>query len=139
MLEFNQWFFVLLANFLILFFILSAILFKPLAKIFKQREEATIGAMNEAKTLNEKKEQAIAKMNAELLAAKNNAKQIFDSLREEGLLKQKEILSKAEAEASEMLEKAKRELQEEVQNARTALRADIDKFSEEIVNKLVKV
>lgn len=139
MLEFNQWFFVLLANFLVLFFILSAILFKPLAKIFKQREEATVGALNEAKMLNEKKDEAIAKMDAELLNAKNNAKQIFNALREEGLLKQKEILSKAEAEAVDMLEKAKKELQEEVQKARVALRVDIDKFSEEIVNKLVKI
>lgn len=139
MLEFNQWFFVLLANFLILFFILSAILFKPLAKIFKEREEATTGALNEAKMLNEKKDEAISKMNAELLAAKNNAKKIFDSLREEGLLKQKELIAKTEAEASEMIEKAKRELQEEVQRVRAALRADIEKFSEEIVNKLVKV
>lgn len=138
MLEFNQWFFVLLANFLILFFILSAILFKPLARIFKDREEATTGALNEAKTLNERKDEAIARMNAELLAAKNNAKKIFDSLREEGLTKQKEIIAKTEAEASEMIEKAKRELQEDVQRVRAALRADIEKFSEEIVNKLVK-
>lgn len=139
MLEFNQWFFVLLANFLILFFILSAILFKPLARIFEERQKATTGALNEAKMLNEKKDEAISKMNAELLAAKNNAKKIFDALREEGLLKQKEIIAKTEAEASEMIEKAKKELQEEVQKVRAALRADIEKFSEEIVNKLVKV
>lgn len=139
MLEFNQWFFVLLANFLILFFILSAILFKPLARIFEERQKATTGALHEAKMLNEKKDEAISKMNAELLAAKNNAKKIFDALREEGLSKQKEIIAKTEAEASEMIEKAKRELQEEIQKVRVALRADIEKFSEEIVNKLVKV
>lgn len=138
MLEFNQWFFVLLANFLVLLFVLNTILFKPLVKIFKEREIATTGALDEARALSDKKDEAIAKMNAELLSAKSKAKEIFDSLREEGVTRQKEILSKAEAEAVEMIEKARNELQAEAEKARTALKADIEKFSEEIVNKLVK-
>ncbi len=138
MLEFNQWFFVLLANFIVLFFVLSALLFKPLAKVFKEREAATTGALDEAKTLTAKKDDSIAKMNAELLSAKNKAKAAFDSLREEGVTKQKETLSKTEAEAVEMIEKARKELQAEAEKARTALKADIERFSEEIVNKLVK-
>lgn len=138
MLEFNQWFFVLLANFLVLLFVLNTILFKPLVKIFKEREIATTGALDEARALSDKKDEAIAKMNAELLSAKSKAKEIFDSLREEGVTRQKEILSKAEAEAVEMIEKARKELQAEAEKARTALKADIEKFSEEIVNKLVK-
>jgi F-type H+-transporting ATPase subunit b len=138
MLEFNQWFFVLLANFLVLLFVLNAILFKPLARVFKEREAATAGALGEAKSLAVKKEDAVAKMNTELMAAKNNAKETFDSLREAGTVRQKEMLSKAEAEAVEMIEKARKELQAEAEKARTALRADIAKFSEEIVSKLVK-
>lgn len=139
MLEFNQWFFVLLINFLVLLFVLNAILFKPLAKIFKEREAATTGAIDEAKSLMLKKDDAIQKMNAELISAKNKAKEIFDSLREAGVEKQKEMLTKAEAEAVELIEKARKELQAEAEKARAALRTDIEKFSDEIVNKLVKV
>jgi F-type H+-transporting ATPase subunit b len=138
MLEFNQWFFVLLANFLVLLFVLNAILFKPLAKVFKEREAATAGALDEAKSLAVKKEDAVTKMNAEIMSAKNKAKETFDSLREVGVARQKEMLSKAEAEAVEMIEKARKELQAEAEKARTALKADIEKFSEEIVSKLVK-
>jgi F-type H+-transporting ATPase subunit b len=138
MLEFNQWFFVLLANFLILLFVLNAILFKPLVRIFKEREAATAGAIDEAKSLSTRKDDAIAKMNAELMSAKIEAKETFDTLREEGVAKQKEMLSKAEAEAVEMIEKARKELQAAAEKARRALKADIEKFSEEIVSKLVK-
>lgn len=138
MLEFNQWFFVLFANFLVLLFVLNAILFKPLAKVFKERETTTAGALDEAKSLTVKKEDAVAKMNAELMAAKNKAKDTFDSLREVGVARQKEMLSKAEAEAVEMIEKARKELQAEAEKARASLKTDIEKFSEEIVNKLVK-
>ena len=39
MLELNKWIFVLALNFLILLLILNVILFKPLLKIFKERED----------------------------------------------------------------------------------------------------
>ncbi|MBI3592447.1 MAG: ATP synthase F0 subunit B [Nitrospirae bacterium] len=138
MLEFNQWFFVLLANFLILLFILNIILFKPIAKMLKEREGATTGALEKARAMTAKKEDAVAKMNAELTAARNKAKEAFESLREAGQTAQKETMSKAEAQAVEMIEKARKELQAEAEKARAELKADIEKFSEEIVRKLVK-
>ena len=139
MLEFNQlWFFVCLVNFLVLLFVLNSILFKPLAKIAKERESATEGSLEEAKSMTAKKDDAVAKMNVELLAARNKAKEAFNELREGGQAVQKEAMSKAEAQAVEMIEKARKELQAEAEKARAALKADIDKFSEEIVRKLVK-
>jgi F-type H+-transporting ATPase subunit b len=138
MLEFNQWFFVLLANFLILLFALNKILFKPIAKVFKERDAAINGALDEAKSMTAKKDNAVAQMNSELLAAKNKAKETFDSLREEGLSRQKDALSRAEAEAVAMIEKARRELQAETEKARAALKSDIEKFSNEIADRLVK-
>ena len=138
MLEFNHWFFVLLANFLVLYFVLSAILFKPLAKIFKEREAATKGSLDEAKELTRKKDEALSSMNAELVSARVKAKETYDSLREAGSAVQKEMLSKTESEAVAMIEKARREIHSEAQKARETLKADIDKFSDEIVAKLVK-
>ncbi|HWR89524.1 MAG TPA: ATP synthase F0 subunit B [Dissulfurispiraceae bacterium] len=139
MLEFNQWFFVLLANFLVLLVILTTVLFRPLAKILKEREKVIGDALGEAKSMTAKKDDAIAKMNAELLAARNNAKAAYSELREAGLAQQKEVLSKTEQEAVAMIEKARKELQGETEKARAALKADVEKFSDEIVRKLVNV
>ena len=139
MLDFNGfWFLVLLVNFLVLLFVLSKILFKPLAQVFKEREAATKGALDEAKAMTVRKDEAVAKMNAELMAARGKAKEAFGTLREAGMSVQKEAMSKAEAEAVGMIGKARTELQAEAEKARMALKADIEKFSEEIVNKLVK-
>ncbi len=138
MLEFNRWFFVLLVNFLVLIFVLNRILFQPIAKIMRQREGATTGALDDAKSMINKKDEAIARMNAELLAARNMAKAAFDALKEQGQSLQKETLSKAEAQALAMIEQARKELRSEAEKARVALKADIEKFSEEIVRKLVK-
>jgi F-type H+-transporting ATPase subunit b len=138
MLEFNKWFFVLLVNFLVLLFILNKMLFQPLASILKEREKATTGALDEARTMTSRKDEAIAKMNAELLGARNAAKAAYDGLKEQGQAAQKETISKVEAQAVGMIEQARKELQAEAEKARAALKADIEKFSEEIVTKLVK-
>lgn len=139
MLEFTQWYFVLVANFIILYFILSSLLFKPLAKLFKERENNIKGALDDAKSMSSKKEEYVSKMNVELQDTRKKAKEIYSASREAGVSQQMEVLRKSEEEALAMLEKARQELRVETEKARSILRADVDKFSEEIVRKLVKV
>lgn len=139
MLEFNKWFFVLLVNFIVLLFILNAILFKPLLQIFKEREDSVKGDLDAAKDMKEKSEEGIARLNRELAESRSKAKEIFESLKAEGLGKQREVLSATEAEAVAMLEKARTEIKSDADKARQSLRADVDKFSDEIVRKLVSV
>jgi F-type H+-transporting ATPase subunit b len=139
MLEFNKWFFVLLVNFIILLFILNAILFKPLLQIFKEREDSVKGDLDAAKDMKEKSEEGIARLNRELAESRSKAKETFESLKAEGLNKQREVLSATESDAVAMLEKARTEIKSDADRARQSLRADVDKFSDEIVRKLVKV
>src|SRR4030043_585323 len=139
MLDINIWFFVLALNFLALLFILNIILFKPLLKIFKEREDIVKGSLDAAKDMANRGEESIARLNKELAETRNKAKDVFEELKAQGMQHQKEVLSKAEAEASKVLEKAKAALKAEAEKARTTLRADIDKFSDEIVRKLVGV
>ena len=139
MLDINKWFFVLALNFLALLFILNIILFKPLLKIFKEREDIVKGSLDAVKDMANRREESIARMNKELIETRNKAKDMFEALKAEGLQNQKEVLSKAEAEASQILEKSKADLRAAAEKARTTLRAEVDKFSDEIVKKLVGV
>ncbi len=134
-----KWLIVLAIQFLVLLFILNAILFKPLMQIFKQRDDTVKGALDAAKDMGNKREESISRLNRELAESRTKAKETFESLKGEGVNKQKEVLSAAEAEAVGILEKAKAEIKTDAEKARNALRADIDKFSDEIVRKLVNV
>jgi F-type H+-transporting ATPase subunit b len=129
----------MVVNFFLLLIILNVILFKPLLKIFKEREDTVKGSLDAAKEMSMRREESIARLSRELAEARNKAKGIFETLKAEGLQKQKEVLSQAEAEASETLDKARADLKAEVEKARKALRTEIEKFSDEIVRKLVKV
>lgn len=139
MLEFNKWFFVLVVNFLVLLYVLNAVLFRPLLKIFKEREENVDGSIREAKEMDEKKETLIAEMHKELSGAAARAKARFEEFKKEGTDKQKAAVGEAGNQAASTLDKARVEIRAEAEKARQSLRADVEKFSEEIVRKLVGV
>lgn len=138
MLELNQWFFVLLLNFLVLIYILNAILFKPLLKFLRHRDDSIKDSLNMAKEMEKRKEDSIATLNKELTGARNKAKEIFEKTREEGLIRQKEIFEAANKEAYGLIENARVALKAEAEKARQGLRSDIDKLSEEIVSKIIR-
>jgi len=139
MLEINFSFWVMAINFFALLIIMNFIFFKPLLKIFEERENTVKGSLNAAKEMNTRREETIAGLNRELAETRSKAKETFETLRAEGLQRQKEVLTSAEAEASAMLDKARSDILTEVERARKTLRTEIDKFSDEIVRKLVKV
>lgn len=133
-----NWLLILAANFIVLMFVLNIILYKPLLKIFKDREASTKGFLDAAKAMNANKEAGIEKMNKEIAEARKKAKGVFENMRNEGLGAQKQALSDSEAAAAGLLQKAREELKAEVAKATQALRGDVEKFSDEIVRKLVK-
>lgn len=137
MLELNKWFFVLLLNFLVLLFILNIILFKPILMLFKNREGTIRDSLNAAKEMERKKEEAILRMNRELLDARNRAKAMFENMRNEGMNRQKELLEGAGKQSHGLTEKARAEIKAEAESARQRLRSDVDRFSDEIVRKLI--
>jgi len=139
MLEFNKWFFVLLFNFLFLIFVLNILLFKPLMRLFEERKEGIEGSLKKAKELNAKKEELMNQLNRELLEANRKAKEIIDKYIQEGKERQAELLREAEKEAQNILLKTRQEIASQAEVARKALREEIEKISDEIVNKLLQV
>ena len=137
MLEFNAWFFAQLANFLLLLIVLNIILFKPILRIIKEREENTTGALENAKALDREKDEVLAQVDEKLSEARGNARTVYEGLSNEGLDTQKKALESAQNEAVEINRKAKEELSAAADKARAGLKSDIESFSKQIVEKLV--
>jgi F-type H+-transporting ATPase subunit b len=139
MLELNKLFFVQLANFLILFFLLNYILFKPLLRLFKERDDRTKGFLEKAKAIDKEREDISGQIDAKLAKARSTAKSIFEELSKEGMSSQKESLDLARKDAAEINKKAKEHLEAETRKARESLRKDVEAFSMKIVEKMVGV
>jgi len=137
-LEMN-WFIILLANFLILIYLLNIILFKPLVALFKERKNAIDGSLKTAEDLKVRKDELYAKMQKELAEARESAKEKYNEIRGEGLNRQKELLHDAHEKSMKIIEEARASLRQESEKASAKLKEEVEKYSEEIVNKLIKV
>jgi F-type H+-transporting ATPase subunit b len=132
-----KWFIVQLLNFLFLLIFLNIVLFKPLLRLFKEREDNTKGALENVKELDKEKDDVLARIDAKLAEGRSQAKSIFEDLAGEGMKMQKGYLETAQKEAVEINKKAKEELEAASEQARAALKSDIEIFSKQIVEKLV--
>lgn len=137
MLELNKWFFVQLANFLLLLFVLNIILFRPMLRLFQEREEHTTGFLNDAKVMDKEKDEVLSQIDSKLAGARDRAKAVFEKFSTEGIEIQKLAVDLAQNEAVEINRKSKEEIETATDKARAALKADIQNFSQRIVEKLV--
>ena len=137
MLDINNWFFVQLANFVLLLIILNAILFKPMLRLFKERDDNTKGALARAGALNEEKDKVLAEIDDKLAEARAKARMAFEELRGEGTDAQRSALETAQNEAVEINRQAKADLEEATEKSRASLKSDIETFAKQIVEKLV--
>jgi F-type H+-transporting ATPase subunit b len=133
----NAWFFAQLANFFILFMLLYFILFKPFISLFEERDNNTKGALEKAGAMDKEKDEVLVQIDAKLSDARGKARTIFEDLSKEGLDVQKNQLDSAQNEAVEINRKAKADLEAATEKATTSLKSDIEKFSRQIVDKLV--
>ena len=138
MLELNKWFFAQLANFLLLLILLNIILFRPLLRLFKERDAGINGALDSAKSMDKEKDGIMAQIDTKLAEGRTRAKTMFEELSKQGMDVQKQALTAAQNEAIEINKKAKDELESAVGKARASLRSDVESFSKQIVEKLVK-
>jgi len=137
MLDVNSWFFVQLANFILLLLILNSILYKPFLRLFKERDDNTKGALDKAKALDSEKDGLLAQIDAKLADARSSARGSFEALSKEGADAQRSSLEAAQNEAVEINRKAKADLQAATEKARAALKSDVETFAKQIVEKLV--
>ena len=137
MLDINKYFFWQLANFLILLVILNYFLFQPFLRLFQERKDNTEGALESARAMDKEKDDVLSRIDTKLSGARQEARTIFEASSREGLDIQKHSLDSAQSEAVDINRKAKADIEEAAEKARAALKSDIEKFSKQIVEKLV--
>lgn len=137
MVEFTGWFFVLLANFLVLLYVLNVLLYKPVINMLQERERVKSDSLTEAKALLAKKDAAVESLKKDLAIAHEQAKKEFNKFKEEGLSIRKEIVDKAQEESIKRFSGAVKEIVAEVEKVKSSLKAEIDSYADVIIERLV--
>jgi F-type H+-transporting ATPase subunit b len=137
MLEINGWFFAQLANFLLLLVILNIMLFRPMLRLFKERESNTTGFLEDAKEMGRQQEELMSQIDARLAETRSEAKSIFEGFSKEGIDIQKETVTSSQNEAVEINRKAKEDIDSATEQARASLKTDVETFSKQIGERLV--
>ena len=88
----DRWFFVQLANFLIMLFIVNAVLITPIRRILRLRAERTAAQAAEIDAFSKAAEGKLGSYQAALEETRRQAGQARTALREEGAAQEKSIL-----------------------------------------------
>lgn len=137
MVDINISLLIQLINFIVLLVALNYILFKPLRGIMTERAQTISGAFTDAKTAQDRMQALVERYNASLAEAKQKSTAAYNTLYQQGLDAQRDMISAERTKAGELLDKARAEIATASASARAELKGETEKLSREISAKLL--
>lgn len=126
-----------IASFLVFWFLLNKLLFKPYLWILEERERKTKGARAEAAQLADTAARLKAEYEKAIADATAEAQAIKDTLRAEAARVRDQILNQAREEAAQRLHAARDALQRELQRAREQGAREAEIIAREMAEKIL--
>lgn len=128
---------VQLGIFLVLFFLLRALVFKPMTSLFAAREEAIDGAREEARRMEREAKEQSGGFDEAIRRVRTEAGEQRDKLRADGLAIERTMLTAVKDETGRALEDARVKLEAERDAARRAMAAQTPVLARAIASKLL--
>ncbi|MBE5935827.1 MAG: F0F1 ATP synthase subunit B [Lachnospiraceae bacterium] len=124
---------------LVLFTLLSYILFNPVRELLKKRKEYVEGNINAA--LSDKEEAAKLKeeYDNKLANVEKEADEILSDTRKKAIKRENEIVDEAKAEANRIISRANKEAELEKSKVKDEVKQEIISVAKEMAGKLVEV
>jgi len=137
MIDINISLLIQLINFIVLLIVLNIILFKPIRQIMKDREQGISSAFGDAKIAQDRTQTLLEQYNTSLAEAKQKAAVTYNTIYQQGLDAQRDMISAERTKAGEQLDKARAEVNAASTAARTELKKEAEKLSQDITSKLL--
>jgi len=124
-------------NFLILLFILNALLYKPVIAKIREREARIRKDREKTAELDGQVQQHEIRHQQELAAARQSGTQEKNALLAEAKKKEAQILDKARVEAARIVDEMKASIRVEAEEVRKALKAEMTPLARSISEKIL--
>jgi len=124
--------------FVALYFVLKRLVFGRFVENLEARHRRTQGALEEAMRLREEAGRLQADYEAQMAEMRRRAAAAKEEIRRQAEKGERELLDLARGEAARSLAQAQAEIAEQVRAARAALEGDVNKLSEQVLDRLLK-
>lgn len=135
--DFDLSFLAQVALFALFLTLLKPILFDPMMRLFEERDRRTDGARADARKMDERAADLIARYEGELESVRREAAKDRDVLRAETLKLEAQILDEAKQEATRILDEGRARITAEVATLRAELAAARPALAEQIATRLL--
>ena len=129
--------FIQMANFIMLIFILNAILYKPIRKILIERKKKIQGYKEGIEGLQRDASESEETFQAKIGEAKTKGFQEKETLKQTGQEEEKQLISEINQKAQTELEAVRGQIAKDAEVARRGLQRDIKVFSAAIAEKIL--
>lgn len=129
--------FVQIVVFFLAFFVLRALVFKPVLDLFIRREEGIEGARQKARELQKEADEADRTFNEEIRKVRQAANEERDRLRAEGQQVARELLDRSRGESERMLGEARRKMDEDGRKVREEIQGQVPVLARQIASRLL--
>jgi F-type H+-transporting ATPase subunit b len=136
-LEINNTFFIQLAIFAALFFILSAVYFKPFLRLFEVRHQKTVADREAAERLMQQADAKFEEYKTRLSQERLAARKEFEAALSEAKKQEAAILSHAREEAKKITQEAAESVANQRSKLKAELEADVEGMARAISEKLL--
>jgi F-type H+-transporting ATPase subunit b len=137
MISVDYTFFIQMANFILLIFILNAILYKPIRKILIERKKKIQGYKEGIEGLQRDASESEETFQAKIGEAKTKGFQEKETLKQTGQEEEKQLISEINQKAQTELEAVRDQIAKDAEVARRGLQRDIKVFSAAIAEKIL--
>ena len=133
----NKALFIQFVNFVLLIFILNALLYRPIRQAIKQREEKINQDREEANRLAKEAEMRLNEWNKGLEEAKKAGLEKQGELMKGAKDEERAIITKVREETEDFIKKMRAEMAKDMEAARETLKTQAEAFSLEIAEKIL--
>ena len=125
-------------NFLLLLFILTKLLYRPLLAKMEERSQAIKKSLEEAQAARAEAQKQREEHAAKIQAAHAEAQAIRAAALKEAADEQRRLVDAARAEASRLVEGARAEMEQDIRRARQELRQEVGDLAVAVAERLIK-
>jgi len=137
LLSINYSFFVQLAIFLALVFVLKKFIFNPLMGLWDERDQLIAGNKQKSEELSAKVDRLIVDYQGKIMAKKKQMQEETDKNRKLAAREQEDLVAKLHTQSNEMIAELREKIASEFKDARSRIQSDAQTMGQRIAEKIL--